>query len=94
MATASSEYLTVKDVAASLNVSVQAVYDFVGRGTLAAKKFGRVVRVHRAALRAYEDAADATPKGKGRKAGSVGPDRRRKVSAPADLMRPISERRD
>lgn len=94
MATFATEYLTVKDVAAALNVSVQAVYDFIARGTLAAKKFGRVVRVHRDALAAYEAAADAGPKAKGRKAPLPAPARRRRASAPGDLMRPIAERAD
>jgi excisionase family DNA binding protein len=93
MATITSDYLTVKEVADSLRLSVQAVYDSIARGTLVAKKFGRAIRIHRDALAAYEDAADAGPKAKVRKSPLPAPGRRR-VSAPADLMRPISERGD
>jgi excisionase family DNA binding protein len=90
------DMLTVKDAAGSLGISPQMVYDLIDRGDLVAYRFGRVVRVDPSDLRAYRAANLARPKqpkAKGRKAPLPAPGRRR-GSAHADLMRPISERGD
>jgi excisionase family DNA binding protein len=86
------DMLTVKDAAGSLGISPQMVYDLIDRGDLVAYRFGRLVRIDPSDLRAYRAANLARPRRKGRVATVPVP--RRKVSAPADLMRPISERGD
>jgi excisionase family DNA binding protein len=93
MASTTPDMLTVKDAAGSLGISPQMVYDLIDRGDLVAYRFGRVVRIDPSDLRAYRAANLAWPKAKVRKSALPAPGRRR-VSAPADLMRPISERGD
>jgi excisionase family DNA binding protein len=88
------DMLTVKDAAVLLSISPQMVYDLIDRGDLVAYRFGRLVRIDPSDLRAYRAANLARPKRKGRTARAASPAHRRKVSAPADLMRPISERGD
>jgi excisionase family DNA binding protein len=92
MASTTPDMLTVKDAAGMLGISPQMVYDLIDRGDLVAYRFGRLVRIDPSDLRAYRAANLARPRRKGRVATVPVP--RRKVSAPADLMRPISERGD
>lgn len=52
------KYLTPQEVAEYLGVSRRTAYDLVYRGDLAAKKFGRSVRVPKDELRRYERESD------------------------------------
>ena len=47
------EYLTIKEVAAALNISVMGVYRLHYRGAIPFTKIGKATRIQRAALEQY-----------------------------------------
>lgn len=55
------EWLTVPDISRDLGVSPMTVYRLINTGTLAGHRFGRSVRVSRAALVAYMTSALIAP---------------------------------
>ena len=55
----SSTMLRVEEVAARWRLNVKTVYSMIERGELAARRFGRVLRVPRAAVEKMEQASVA-----------------------------------
>lgn len=58
----SNTMLRVEEVAARWRLNVKTVYSMIDRGELAARRFGRVIRVPRAAVEKIE-AASVAPEG-------------------------------
>lgn len=59
MSESEASMLRVEEVAARWRLNVKTVYSMIERGELAARRFGRVIRVPRAAVEKFEQASVA-----------------------------------